>query len=260
MSSPQFAMRTILLALLVAGACLLAGATPEPQPTGKLADLRSNAVYLLEQSDGVGRVKRLVAPRRPTHRIIHIADLHLIDRDDLAADLRDQDSTVTDDDVDAEHQAIVAAVGRVQASQRELLRWLSKYEDVRSVYIEGLTDRDEATYATMVRLVEKGRLDPALIGAAGQALIAGHIDAVLPAEDEAAYLAADPFAGEGVALAGQANDARESAIVRRLVASGPLSVIILGAAHDLSRHVDKIGGCEYLKVYVEGLPFEWSED
>jgi hypothetical protein len=63
------------------------------------------------------------------------------------------------------------------------------------------------------------------------------------------------LAGEGVvlgALEGPANDAREEAIARRLAASGPLAVVVLGQGHDLSRHVEKLGNCEYLKVYVRG--------
>jgi hypothetical protein len=45
-------------------------------------------VYLLNEFDGVGRVERLVAVDRPKHRIIHIADVHYVSFDDLAADLR----------------------------------------------------------------------------------------------------------------------------------------------------------------------------
>jgi hypothetical protein len=242
-----------LLGILVITAVLVAATEPDP-PRGKLADLRSNGAYLLEQSDGVARVERLVAPRRPRHRIIHIAHLHLVDRDELAADLRDQFSGVTEEEIDAEYRGVLAAVRRIQSGQRRLLRWLGKYEDVRVVYLEGLTDSDKVAYAAMIRLVKTGKLDPTLIGATGQALHLGYIDAVEPAEDEAAYLAADPFSGESVAFEGAANDARERAIVRRLVKSGPLSVVVLGAAHDLSQHVRAVGDCELLRVTVEGWP------
>ena len=90
------------------------------------------------------------------------------------------------------------------------------------------------------------------IGAAGQALVAGELAGVKPAEDEAAYRAANAFGGGGVAFEGAANEAREAAMARRLVASGPLSIVVLGGAHDLSRHVREIGDCEYLRVFVEG--------
>lgn len=243
----------ILLAITVG---LMAATEPDP-PRGKLADMRSNAVYLLEQSDGVARVERLVAPRRPRHRIVQICDLHLVERDDLAADLRDQDPTVSEEEIDAEYQAVLSAVRRIQNSQRRLLRWLGKYEDVRAVHLEGLLDSDDVAYAAMLRLVQKGTLPREAVGAAGQALLLGYIDAVEPAEDEAAYLAANPFAGNSVSFGGPANDRREEAIVRRLVKSGPLSVVVLGAAHDLSRHVEQLGGVEYLRVFVEGWPKDY---
>src|SRR5690242_7145215 len=105
-------MRALLAILALAGA-LVAATEPEP-PRGKLADMRSNAVYVLEQSDGVQCAERLVTVRHPRCRIIHIADLHLIDRDDLAADLRDQDPDVTDDDIDNEYMAVLNAIARVQ--------------------------------------------------------------------------------------------------------------------------------------------------
>jgi hypothetical protein len=104
-------------------------------------------------------------------------------------------------------------------------------------------------------MVREGRLDHGLIHAPGQALIAGDIEAVAPAEDDATYLAADPLAGDGLKFEGPENDAREEAIVGRLIADDPLSVVVLGLEHDLSRHIEKLGGCEYVKVYVDGVEY-----
>lgn len=250
-------MRFGLLILLATAAALMAGTYNEPPVRGSLDDLRSNAVYVLKESDGVGGVERLVPIDRPTHRIIHIADLHAVSFDDLAADLRDQDPTVSEDDIRAEHDRVIAAVRRVQRSQCKLLRWLSKYNGVRVVHLEGLTDADLPAYRRLVRALGTYGPDamPVELGAVGQAMLAGYID-VAAAEDEAAYRAADPFAGDEVRFGGPANDAREAAIVRRLVASGPLSVVVLGGRHFLSQQVRAIGDCEYLRVTVE----DWPED
>ena len=68
------------------------------------------------------------------------------------------------------------------------------------------------------------------------------------------YLAANPLAGDTSVFDGGANDAREAAIVRRLLQGGPLSVVVLGGAHDLSEEVRAAGNCEYLRVFVEGYP------
>lgn len=57
-----------------------------------------------------------------------------------------------------------------------------------------------------------------------------------------------------VAFEGPANDAREAAIVRRLLSAGPLAVVVLGAGHDLSRQCGTAGDVEYLRVTVQGFP------
>jgi len=65
----------------------------------------------------VARVERLVAVPRPSCRITHIADFHAVALDDLTTDLRDQDPEVTDADIEAEYQAVLATVRPVQANQ-----------------------------------------------------------------------------------------------------------------------------------------------
>ncbi|MGH7134405.1 MAG: hypothetical protein ACREHD_01615 [Pirellulales bacterium] len=87
-----------------------------------------------------------------------------------------------------------------------------------------------------------------------QSLVARELPEVLPGEDACAFAAADPFAGDSIVFEGSANDAREAVIVDRLVKSGRLSVIVLGGAQDLSRHVRALGDCEYLRVFVAGYP------
>jgi len=56
----------------------------------------------------------------------------------------------------------------------------------------------------------------------------GNLREVVPAEKEAAFIAADPLAGDMHVFEGPANDAREATIVQRLLEGGPLSVIVLG--------------------------------
>jgi len=82
----------------------------------------------------------------------------------------------------------------------------------------------------------------------------GNLREVVPAEKEAAFIAADPLAGDMHVFEGPANDAREATIVQRLLEGGPLSVIVLGATHDLSDEVRAVGNCEYQRVFVAGFP------
>jgi hypothetical protein len=233
------------LAFLLACLAVLTFAVAKPQQSGFLDNLRS--------AEGVMRVERLVSVPQPACRIIHIADYHWISMEDLAVDLRDQVPNVTDADIEDEYRRITSVARRVQANQLRFIRWLSKRHGVRIIHLEGLTDNDVRAYAALARLVKKGTLEPFRLGAAGQALIAGDIEAVAPVEDEAAFTAANPLTDDGVTLEGPGNESREAAIVRRLAASGPLAVVVLGAAHDLSSDVEELGDCEYLKVYVDGV-------
>lgn len=244
-----------LAALLALSAILVALTAPEPSNRGTLDDLRTDAVYVLRQCPGVASVTRMVGAREPKHRVIHVVDMHAVAPDELAADLRDQDPAITDADVEAEYRAIVAVAARVQTSQRQLIRWLARYHGVRRVHLEGLTDADMPAF---MAIVEAARNNPEALppsfGAVGQSLVAGELAEVVPAEDEEAYREADPFAEGSVTFEGAANDARETAILRRLLDAGPLAVIVLGAAHDLSQHVRAAGDVEYLRVSVEGVP------
>lgn len=267
MLSPAL-VKLILLILALASASVLLSvplqqhgfpsAPPvEETPHVTLDDLQSDAVALLYEADGVERVERLVAVARPRHRIIHIADWHTVPHDFYAADLRAvSDHPVTDEEIEKQHAFSDAVTKVVQFNQRKLIRWMGTYYGVRTVFLEGVTDQSLPAYLTLVRSV--GRRGPDVLppdfGAAAQAFLAGDIEELRAAEDD---LASEPAKIEAVGhlvFDGPANDAREAAIVQRLVRSGPLAVIVLGGDHDLSRHVRKIPGCEYLRVFVEGYP------
>lgn len=233
----------------------LSGADP---PHGSLDDLRSDAVALLRVCEGVEHVECVVSVSRPTHRIIHIADAHVVAFDDFARDLRDEyGDTITDDGIAAEYASWLTRTRRVQASQRMLLRCLAATQGVQAVYCEGLTDDDLPVYRMTIRALslQDGieASDLLHLGAAGQLLVTGTLRDVLPAEDVDAFAAADPFATGTPIFDGSANDAREAAIVQRLISGDPLAIIILGAAHDLSDAVRAVGTCEYLRVFVTGV-------
>jgi hypothetical protein len=217
-----------------------------------LDDLQSDAASLLRESDGVDRVEHLVAVPHPRYRIIHIADWHTVPADLYAADLRDVDDSLTDEEIEQDHAFSDAVTKVVQASQRQLLRRIGRHEGVHCVHVEGVTDSDLSAYLTLVRSVGRHGPDflPPHFGAAAQALIAGDIKELAPAEDESAHERAAIEAVGQLVFDGPANAAREAAIVRRLIESGPLSVIMLGGDHDLSTHVRAIPGCEYLRVFV----------
>lgn len=208
----------------------------------------------MSQVRGILRVEHVAPFSGAKCQIIHIAAYRKVNRTALAIELRDQDPKVTEKEIEAKYQTMLAIMREVHGNQLRLIRWLAKEHGVRAIYLEGLTDIDKDVYAETVRFVSTGER-AMFIDAAGQALVAGDIDSVLPAEDEAAFEAANLVTDEGVKFDAAANHVREAAMVRRLAEGGPLAVVVLGVGHDLSKHA-KDQGCDYIKVYVDGLPKE----
>lgn len=238
-----------------------------------LSDLTAPAVAILQNLPGVEAAEVLVKAKRPVHRIVHITDWHFVPREAFAIDIREQAAEAIDDDeLDRLYAEHLDEVRRVQHQQRRLLRELIRRHGVERVFCEGLTDGDMPVYQLIIEHIGRRELseselsagpagaDETLlrIGAAGQLLAAGELAEALPAEDESVYEQADPLAGTAGRLIfdGAANDARQTAIVRRLLDKGPIAVVVLGADHDLSDQVRQLGRgrCEYVRVKVSGMP------
>ena len=96
------------------------------------------------------------------------------------------------------------------------------------------------------------RLDRLRIGAAGQLLMTGQLDEVLPLDDAGLLDKADPLTEAGrVALRPDAIEARQDAQVRTLLKAGAFAFVILGGAHDLQDNIKRLsGGCEYVVVTI----------
>jgi len=88
------------------------------------------------------------------------------------------------------------------------------------------------------------------VGAAGRLLISGELEDVLPLEESETFEQANPISPSGgVKLDPVKIDARHDAQVKAVLMEGPVAVIVLGGAHDLSASVRRFGGnCEYLRV------------
>ena len=89
----------------------------------------------------------------------------------------------------------------------------------------------------------------------GQLLIDGHIKAVVPAEDAKAFEAANPVQADGrIVFDEKANEAREDAIVTRMMKASGTAVLVLGGSHDLSDNVP--AGVKLIVLTVKGYPGE----
>lgn len=79
---------------------------------------------------------------------------------------------------------------------------------------------------------------------------------VLPCEDQKAYAAGAPrFEQDQPVFDADAFEQREDAIVANLLKAGPVSVLMIGAAHDLSDNLKRLDPhAELIVVRVQGVP------
>ena len=260
-------------------------------PAAGIDDLSANAVETLRHIPGVANVQRWGLDERPTHRIVHIADLHFVEREAYAADLRSlAGEPLSEAEIDRRYSQLLDEVEFVQEQQLTVLRCLIQHHGLKRIHVEGLTRQDQAVFnakvsalrklSSQIAGLQKGRdelvsdnradaetkrfiegikkveaqyrRDLLQIGAAGLLLLDGEIDAVLPLEDEAAYRAADPVDSNGVVtIDAEKNEAREDGQVRLLLDSGPFALIVLGGAHDLSDNVHRLSGGQAEYIRVE---------
>ena len=75
---------------------------------------------------------------------------------------------------------------------------------------------------------------------------------MIPADDAAAYKAANPVQDRRVVFDEKANEAREDSIVRSLLGASKTAVLVLGGAHDLSDNVQ--ARIELIVLTVKGHP------
>ena len=210
----------------------------------------------------------------PTRRIIHIRDWHFVAREDFAAELSGaEEGSLSKDDLEPRYEEFLAEVEAVQAEQRALLRHLIKRHGITSVHIEGLSSENMPAFLQRIRalrnfekhkpqgytpieqlLLIEYRLDRLQIGAAAQLFLSGALQNLRPAENPKLYSAADPVMADGtLAFDEWRNAAREDAIVRELLAAGPVSLIVLGGDHDFADNAHRIscGTCEVLTVTLK---------
>lgn len=283
---------------LVGAGCGEEKAADQSQPTSAaLHDLASNPVHILRKAPHVAEVKRHGPDAPPTHRIVHIADWHFVERDDYAADLRSlSDEPISDEDIDRRFAELLDEVERVQDQQMAVLRWLIKQHGLKRVHIEGLTKRDQFIIDAKIRVLrnvgkelaelrqensellsesepddktqeiidgirqleEQYHRDLLQLGAAGRLVLSGELEGVLPLEDEKAYQAANPVAEDGSVIFDQKKiEARQDGQVRLLLDNGPFAVITLGGAHDLSDNVERLSDGKAEYIRVEVA--EWKK-
>lgn len=225
------------------------------------------AAPLLSRMPGVESVEVVNARVRSTHRIVHILNWHFIPKTLFAADLRSQsEGPLSDDEIDRQYASFLDEVEAVQQEQMEFFRHLIQQHGLRRVYYEGFSKAELPAFRQLVTalnrferrklkgetaieqfLLYEYRNDLLRLGAPGRLLMSGELDEVLPVEDAGLLKAANPVQQDGsVRLDEEIIRSREAAIVGHLLEGGPVSVVVLGGAHDLSHSLPT--SCEYIRV------------
>jgi hypothetical protein len=284
-------MNRLNIVILSSVAFLFAGCFQSPQPqTVDLSDLSIPAVPTLLRSPKVQGVKSYPAHGTLTHRIIHLKNWHVVSKEMFAADVRDlANEPVSDNEIDRLYEEHLDNVELLQEEQKRLLRHLIQNHGLKRVYYEGLTDENKPLFEMKIEAYAAAQIDAAEItrdseeilaetddpelrkqledllrdrrmfllemGAAGQLLMSGELEGVLPVEDARLYeKAKNPLSEDGhIELESETIEAREDAMVNKMLDSGLFAFMVLDGGHDLSDNIERFGGgtCEYLTVETE---------
>lgn len=215
----------------------------------------------------VDSVNVIASKVKAKKRIIHVLDWHYVDEASFVADIKDADEELSEDEIKEAVEQHRKAVRKVQKQEKQLILFLISELGIKQVFQEGFTLEELDGYKKRIKILKEFepptgdggfdlfirheyQTDLMLIGAPGQLLIDEKLEAVLPAEEAEAYKAANPLKDGKFVLDEKANEAREDAIVRRvLTGTARNQILVLGGAHDLSLNVPD--DCEYIRVAVK---------
>ena len=139
------------------------------------------------------------------------------------------------------YQEMIAVLRSMEKEQIPQLR--KQLEEVRKL-LDGATgekkEKAEAIEAQLVTMLDDHKHRLLEMGAAGRLLIAGELDDVLALEDADALEKAKPISPSGnVKFDSQKLELRHDAQVKAIMKEGPVAVIVLGGANDLTKSVQR---------------------
>ncbi len=148
----------------------------------------------------------------------------------------------------------VAAHGAVEQEQIPALR--KQLGEVRTMLADMKEGEDRHAEAKKIEkeilgLLNQHRVALLELGAAGRLLMSGELEEVLPLEDADKLEQAKPITPNGeVKLDPAKVEARHDAQVRMAFNKGPVAVVILGGAHNLTDSASRFtyGCCEYVRM------------
>jgi hypothetical protein len=201
--------------------------------------VRSSEERVFETPAGSVSVNRAPDPENTprTREVIHVCDWHYLPRDVFAADLQTS-ADYSGDEIGRHYEQHLDDVEAVQAEQIKQLRGLIRQHGLKRIWVEGLTEDDMPAFRALVSLLKHSTENRELrlrVGVPGQLLASGELAEVLPLDEEETHRAANPLKEGHDVKSAVANAVREKMMSQRIIAESELvSVLVLGAAHDLA--------------------------
>lgn len=202
------------------------------------------------------------------HKIIHIINPYHVSRSEYLAELR-ANSSLTDDQIEDRYRKFLHDQERNQRDQTLMLRGLIKKYHLKGIYLQGLTEKNHQATLDYLEVLKRydqneivpetefdklqktqNRLDLSELGAAGQLVISGELQTILPAENAKAFEAANSVKPDGsIEFTEKEEHERENAIVKNLMKADGVAVIVLSRDHNLADNLKELGlTCRYVMM------------
>lgn len=211
---------------------------------------------------------------KPKQIIIHLLNWHFISKDDYAAEISDSsDGKLSEAEINKRYLKFLNDVQAIQNEQKQILRYLIKHHNVRSVYMEGLTEKILCAFNRFIKtlrefevpegdgafdmfLKEQYRRDSLQMGAAAQLVISNELKSVVPLENAKAFEAANPVSKDGkIRFDENAEEKREDEMLKILMREQGIKVIVLGGGHDMTDNLKRMKSDEILFVRVSSKEY-----
>lgn len=228
-----------------------------------------NLISQLQKLPSVHSVTSTPTKSKPKQIIIHLLNWHFISKEDFAADISDlSDGKLSEEEIDKQYLKLLNDVEAIQKEQKQILRYLIKHHKVRSVHMEGLSEKNLSAFNSFIKtlkefevpegdgafdlfLKEQYRRDLMQMGAAAHLMISNELNSVLPLENAEAFEAANPVGKDGkIRFDEAAEEKREDEMLRVLMKSQGIKVVVLGGGHDFTDRLERmnLGSVQYVRV------------
>jgi hypothetical protein len=238
---------------------------------GRANQAQRDAMYgAWSESLGEGLVKKT-----PPSEVIHILNYQCIPPGIYANDFRSlPELKRTNDQIDQKSIMSLDDAEALQNQQKKLLRELIKKHNVKKVYVEWLTEENQRRTMNFIRdlkiveqmkknrstpesefdriLAAQERLDLLELGAAGQIVVSGELEAIVPADNSKTIDSTNLIqADDKIVFNWTPKETRAIAIAKNLLHGRGVVVTLLGGNHDLSEKLEQQStGVKYTRIAV----------